>query len=93
LLTKLSNILNKQNLTDAHTCYKAFDAEVFEKINLKEKNFNFCPEVTTKISKLGHKIKEVSISYNGRNYDSGKKIKSIDGIKAIITLFKYKFFN
>ena len=28
-LTKLSNIINNQNLTDAHTCYKVFDSKVF----------------------------------------------------------------
>jgi hypothetical protein len=38
------------------------------------------------------KIKEVPIKYSGRNYNEGKKIRLIDGIKAIITLFKYRFF-
>ena len=36
-LTKLSNLLNSQNLTDAHTCYKLFRSDIFKKINLKEK--------------------------------------------------------
>ena len=38
ILTLLSNIINNQNLTDAHTCYKVFDAELFKQINLREKN-------------------------------------------------------
>jgi Glycosyltransferases, probably involved in cell wall biogenesis len=29
ILTIISNLINKQNLTDAHTCYKAFTAKVF----------------------------------------------------------------
>ena len=29
-LTILSNIINNQNLTDAHTCYKVFDSELFK---------------------------------------------------------------
>lgn len=92
-LTKLSNLINNQNLTDAHTCYKAFSAKIFNQIKLEEKNFNFCPEITTKISNRKIKIKELPISYNGRDYKEGKKIKSIDGLKAILTLFKYKFFD
>lgn len=92
-LTKLSNIINNQNLTDAHTCYKVFDSKVFNSVVLKEDNFNFCPEITTKISNKKINIKEISISYNGRDYKEGKKIKSIDGIRAIITLIKYKFLN
>ena len=90
-LTKLSNLINNQNLTDAHTCYKVFSARVFENIILEENNFNFCPEITTKISNQKIKIKELPISYNGREYKEGKKIKTMDGIKAIATLFRYKF--
>ena len=50
-LTTVSNIINNQKLTDAHTCYKVFNSKIFKNINLKEKGFAFCPEVTTKISK------------------------------------------
>ncbi len=92
MLTILSNILNNQNLTDAHTCYKMFTRNVFLKISLKENDFSFCPEITTKIGLKKIKIKEVPISYMGRDYQDGKKIRFIDGIKAIKTLFKYRFF-
>ena len=93
ILTIFSNILNSQNLTDAHTCYKVSDADIFRKMNLKEKDFSFCPEFTTKASKMGLKIKEVPITYKGRSFEEGKKIGLNDGIKAIKTLIKYKFFD
>ena len=92
-LTKISNLINNQNLTDAHTCYKVFKSKVFKKIILKEKGFAFCPEVTTKISNMNYKIYEIPISYNGRSYKDGKKINSLDGLIALIALVKYKFFN
>tara|TARA_B100000131_G_scaffold266390_1_gene264301 strand:+ start:155 stop:841 length:687 start_codon:yes stop_codon:yes gene_type:complete len=91
ILTIISNILNNQNLTDAHTCYKVFDAKIFKKIKLEEKGFSFCPEVTTKISLLNEKIKEVPISYKGRGYSEGKKINFKDGFIALKTLLKYRF--
>ena len=90
LLTIISNILNSQKLTDAHTCYKVFHKEVFDKINLEENDFSFCPEVTTKISKLGYEIIEVPINYNGRSYEEGKKIRVIDAYRALKTLIKYR---
>ena len=93
MLTILSNIINFQKLTDAHTCYKVFSADIFNKITLEENGFNFCPEVTTKLSNLGINILEVPINYNGRSYKEGKKIRFIDGLIAIKTLFKYKFFK
>jgi glycosyltransferase involved in cell wall biosynthesis len=92
-LTKLSNILNKQNLTDAHTCYKVFKADIIKSISLKEDNFNFCPEVTAKISKLKIKIYEVPIDYYGRTHKEGKKIGFKDGLNAIYANIKYNLFN
>ena len=92
ILTIISNFVNNQKLTDAHTCYKMFTTDIFLNITLKENGFSFCPEVTTKIGLKKIKIKETSINYYGRDYSEGKKIKFIDGIKAIITLFKYRFF-
>ena len=92
LLTLFSNFINNQNLTDAHTCYKVFKAEIFKKINLEENGFSFCPEVTTKISNMNLNILEIPISYNGRTYDDGKKISSLDGLVAIYCLLKYRFF-
>ena len=89
-LTIVSNFLNKQNLTDAHTCYKVFHREVFDLITLEENDFAFCPEVTSKISNLGFEIYEVPISYNGRSYQEGKKIKTTDALKALKTLIKYR---
>ena len=93
MLTILSNLINKQSLTDAHTCYKTFSTKVFNSIDLEENDFSFCPEITTKIALKKIKIKEVKIDYNGRSYKEGKKIKLSDGIKAIKTLFKYRYFK
>ena len=74
VLTKISNIVNNQNLTDAHTCYKVFTKMFLIKLFLKEAGFNFCPEITTKISNLKEKIEEVPIDYYGRSKNEGKKL-------------------
>ena len=92
VLTKMSNFLNGQSLTDVHTCYKIVRKDIFLKLNLKEKGFSFCPEVTTKLAKLSYKIIEVPINYNGREVKDGKKIRFKDAISALITIFKYKYF-
>lgn len=92
VLTLISNFLNNQNLTDAHTCYKVFKFDIFMQLNLQENDFAFCPEVTTKISLLNEKIKEVPISFKGRTVAEGKKIQFYDAIRALITILKYKYF-
>jgi len=92
-LTKVSNFLNGQNLTDAHTCYKIMNSKIFKKIRLKEKGFAFCPEITTKLSLMNLNIKEFPINYSGRTYEQGKKITAFDGLDALFVLAKYRFFN
>ena len=92
VLTIISNFLNNQKLTDAHTCYKVFKSDIFMKLNLQENDFAFCPEVTTKISLLNETITEVPISYKGRTIEEGKKIQFYDAIRALITILKYKYF-
>ena len=92
-LTKASNFFNRQKLTDAHTCYKVFDSKIFKKIQLKEKGFSFCPEITTKISMMNINIEEFPINYIGRTYEQGKKITAFDGIDALYVLAKYRYFN
>ena len=93
VLTIFSNVINRQNLTDAHTCYKLFNSELYKKLQLSENDFAFCPEVTTKISNLNLSIFEVPISYNGRGYDEGKKIGINDAFRVFSVILKYKFFK
>ena len=93
ILTKISNFINNQSLTDVHTCYKVFRKDVFLKLKIAEKDFSFCPEVTTKLAKFSYNIIEIPISYNGREIKDGKKIRFKDAFIALNTIIKYKYFN
>jgi len=55
------------------------------------RRFEFCPEVTAKLCRMGEKIAEVPISYNPRSTVEGKKIRHADGWAAIWTLIRYRF--
>ncbi len=92
-LTTLSNILNKQKLTDAHTCYKVFNTKLLKSIKLNENRFCFCPEITAKISKKQIKIFEVPIDYYARTYKDGKKISLKDAILSLYAVFRYNIFD
>ena len=90
-LTLVTNILYNAILSDMETCYKVFRAEIVRDIPLRSKRFDFQPEITAKVLKRGHRIYEVPISYNGREWDEGKKITWKDGVIAMWTLFRYRF--
>jgi glycosyltransferase involved in cell wall biosynthesis len=90
VVTWFTNVLFGQKLTDEPTCYKVFDSELLKSIPLQCTGFEFCPEITAKVAKLGHKIPEIPISYSPRTLDEGKKINWKDGVIAIWTLIKYR---
>jgi glycosyltransferase involved in cell wall biosynthesis len=93
-LTFLSNMFTNLNLTDMETCYKLFRAEIIKKIYFTEKRFGFEPEVTSKVARFKNiRIYEVGISYYGRTYEEGKKIRMKDAIRAVYCLLKYNIFN
>lgn len=93
LLTLLANMLSDINLTDMETGCKVFKKDVLKSISFKAKRFCFEPEFTIKVTKAGFRIFEVPISYSGRTYAEGKKITWKDGVKAIITMFRFRFFD
>ena len=92
-LTYLTRLLYGTYLTDMETCYKAFRADLIKDITIKSNRFDFEPEITAKILKKNVRFMEVPISYNARKLQQGKKITWKDGVQAIWTLFKYRFFD
>jgi SAM-dependent methyltransferase len=42
---------------------------------------------------MNYRIYEVPISYSGRDYWEGKKIRWMDGLKAIFSILRYNFFD
>jgi glycosyltransferase involved in cell wall biosynthesis len=92
-LTYISNLVSGLNLSDIEVGYKVFKTSIIKSLNLKEKSFGFEIETTMKLAKNNYKIFEVGISYNGRTYAEGKKIKIVDGFLALFYIFKYRFLN
>jgi len=90
-LSLLTNLLYHSTLTDMETGYKVFKADVIKNVQIRSNRFEFEPEITAKVLKRGHHPYELPISYYGRDYKEGKKIKWQDGIVAILTLIKYRF--
>jgi len=92
-LTLITNVLYNSILSDMETGYKVFHAEVVRGLVLRSRRFEFEPEITAKVLKRGHRIYEVPISYNGREWNEGKKIKWTDAPIAAWTLIRYRFTN
>ncbi len=85
-LSLVTNVLYNTTLSDMETCYKMFDAELLRSLRLTANRFEFEPEVTAKVLRLGERIWEVPITYAGRELHEGKKITWRDGIPALKVL-------
>jgi glycosyltransferase involved in cell wall biosynthesis len=94
-LTALSNMFTNLNLTDMEVCYKVFRKSVLDRITLRCNRFGFEPEVTAKVARLRPplRIYEVGVAYHGRSYEEGKKITWKDGIKAVLAIIRFRFFD
>jgi dolichol-phosphate mannosyltransferase len=90
LLTHLTNLLYRAGIHDEATCYKVFRRSLLSQIDLQCRRFEFCPEVTAKLCRMGEKIAEVPVSYTPRSAGEGKKIRHSDGWLAIWTLIRYR---
>lgn len=93
VITWATNILYGSHITDEPTCFKVFLKTVLNAHPFQEEGFDWEPAITAKILKAGIKIYEVPIRYYPRDVKHGKKIHYADGIRALYTLFKYRFFD
>lgn len=91
VVTLATNLLYFCWLTDEPTCYKLFRGDLIRRIPLECTGFEFCPEVTAKVLKLGYRIHEVPIRYHPRSIAEGKKIRARDGWIALRELLKWRF--
>lgn len=91
VLTLLSNMMTDLHLSDMETCYKVFKVDVARRLDIQSRTFAVEPEMTAKIAKMGVRIYEVPISYNGRGYNEGKKVGLKDAFIAIWAIVRWRF--
>jgi len=89
LLTYFSNVLTNLNMTDVETGYKAFRGDIIRAMTISSRGFGFEIEATAKVAKLGCAVYEVPISYYGRTYEEGKKIRARDGLSAFWFILRF----
>jgi dolichol-phosphate mannosyltransferase len=92
-LTAAANLLYGAKLTDEATGYKAVRTAVLNDLEFHCSGFDFCSELTAKVSRMGYIIQEVPISYRARTVAEGKKIRATDWFRAIWPLLKFRFVN
>jgi len=78
-------------VTDTYTCYKVVRAELLRSYDLRSGGFEIEAEITSRLLKNGVKIIEMPIDYSPRSKEAGKKIRPLDGIKALVEALRVRF--
>ena len=90
VLTVLCNLLFNTILSDLGTCYKMFRTEIFKKLPLRANGFGFDAEVTGYVFRKNYRVYEMPISYNGRTYEDGKKLRWTDIFPMLYWLLRMR---
>lgn len=93
IMSKFFSIVHNSKISDIATCYKMMPSEFFKNTSFKEKGFSIEIEMVAKFLKTSRDIVESPISYSGRSYEEGKKIKTLDGFLYLFNTLKYRFFK
>ena len=90
-LTLATNALYNINLNDMETCFKAMRTDMVRRLRLGANRFGIEPEITAQLVKKKARIYETPISYFGRTYEEGKKIRWHDAVVALAVLVRERF--
>jgi glycosyltransferase involved in cell wall biosynthesis len=92
-LTAATNLLYGSALTDMETCYKVMRTDVARSLRLTASRFDIEPEITARLLRRGHRIRELPVRFDARSRAQGKKIGWRDGMQALLVLATERFRN
>ena len=90
-ITFVFNLLNNTTFTDIYSCYLLYRKSLFPIDKITTRGWEQHGELLSLAVKNGNVFYEVPISYRGRTYRDGKKIRAIHIFRIIYTLFLTRF--
>ena len=86
VITLFFNLLNNTTFSDIYSCYLVYRRSLCSPEQLKTRGWEQHGEILSIAVKNGHVFYEVPITYRGRTYEEGKKIRAIHTFKIMYTL-------
>lgn len=90
-LTFLFNILYNTTFTDIYSCYVLYRRELIEPAELRSTGWEQHAEILCRVATRGVHLFEVPVSYNGRTYGEGKKIRAHHILPVLATIIRGRF--
>ena len=93
LITLVFNVLNNTTFTDVYSCYLLFRRELIDPKKLRAEGWEQQAEILSRAVAGAKSMFEVPISYYGRSYGEGKKIRAYHALSVIWTIFVRRLFR
>lgn len=89
----LFNILNNTTFSDIYSCYLCYRRTLIDPDTLKTSGWEQQAEILSRAVAASRVYYEVPISYHGRTYDEGKKIKAHHVFAVFGTIIRERLFR
>jgi len=88
VITLIFNILNNTTFTDIYSCYLVYRRDLVHPSTLRSLGWEQHAEILSNATQNAINIYEVPISYHGRTFDEGKKIRAYHVIGVVWMIIK-----
>ena len=92
-ITFIFNLVNNTTFTDIYSCYLIYRKSLVPMEKILTKGWEQHAEILSLAVKNGNIFYEVPITYRGRSYEEGKKIRAHHTFKIVYTIIKKYFFS
>lgn len=91
VMSGASRALYGLEVSDLMTCYKMYRREFIQGLRIRANGFDFEAEFTARLAQRGARFAEVPVSFYGRTFEEGKKIRAFDAVRVMRELLRCKF--
>jgi len=88
VITLLFNLLNNTTFTDVYSGFIVFRRSLVSPDELKRLGWDQQSEILSRVCARARYIYEVPISYHGRSYEEGKKIRAVHALPVMWTMVR-----
>jgi glycosyltransferase involved in cell wall biosynthesis len=91
VMTGVARTLYGVKVSDLMTCYKMYRSALVKDVRIRANGFDFEAEFTARMAQHGARFAEVPVSFTGRTFEEGKKIRAFDAVRVMRELVRCKF--
>lgn len=89
-MTGAARLLYGVKVSDLMTCYKMYRSSLTKGLRINANGFDFEAEFTARLAQRGARFTEVPVSFSGRTFEEGKKIRAFDAVRVMRELLRCK---